>query len=180
MPLVHRILFHVLVLLGLSSPALGTAGPIRCIADFGPFGDGKILVELSTTPEGTLEGRIASPVEEVSRESIEVREFPIRPGLDLNALNRSKPDFEKMNAGEQSLVHIEALRGIYRPLPAGQQPRLSFNSADVRSVKVYEFTRLRSKFGGVVLLEMHGPRRQLLGRVYRAVFASDCIDQRRP
>lgn len=147
-------------------PAFADGLPIACVADFSSFGR-NLSVRIERTPAGTLSASInGAPY----NADVTVKEFPVRPNLDLDA----DPYANDHNFAEKALAHIHSLRK--EPSVAASM-KIPFDPAAVRKARIYylDADSETNKFGGTVLIEALAADGRSMGRALRAVFVNGCF-----
>lgn len=149
-----------------AAPAFADGLPIACVADFSVFGR-NLSVRIEKTPQGTMASSInGAPY----NADVKVKEFSIRPNLDLDA----DPYSNDYNFAEKALVHIHGLRK--EPSIAASM-RIPFDLAAVRKARIYmlDADSETNKFGGTILIEALAADGRPMGRALRAVFVNGCF-----
>lgn len=139
------------------------------MADFSAFGRNQ-----SVRVEAQAGGRLASYINgALYNADVKVKEFSVRPNLDL-AADPYSPAAGSYNFAERALLHIESLRA--EPSVSAQM-RIPFDSAAVTKMRIYylDADSETNRFGGTVLLEAYGAGGAYKGRALRAVFINGCF-----
>ena len=147
-----------------AAPVFADGLPIACVADFSAFGR-NLSVRIEKTPEGALASSINGAPHNAD---VKVKEFSVRPNLDLEA----DPYSNDYNFAEKALVHIQSLRK--EPSVAASM-RIPFDLAAVgRRAYLLDADSETSSSEAIAPSRLAADGRSM-GRVLRSVFVNGCF-----